>query len=136
LIIDKWKIIDFLMFLQMIVLMLDLHKRFFGEGKVITFIEPKLGNTIFHSAMLILIWVKFGGVLITFQKTGPLISIMHKVSNELYQFVVIFIGSVLVFACIFSVLYHKIYDYRNLFWSFISVYSAANASFSLEYFLD
>ena len=70
---DGWKLVNILMFVQMIILAADFHKSLMGEGNILDGIEPRVYNTICHATMLVLVWLKFFSVLITHKKQGPLL---------------------------------------------------------------
>lgn len=52
---DNWRKLDFLMFGVMITLMLELHKNYMGQGRLIPFVKPYMFNAGLHSVMMIII---------------------------------------------------------------------------------
>jgi len=83
---DSWAVLDFLMFVQMLVLMLELNQEYVGEGKLLNFLTPKQYNSIMHGVMLCLIWLKFVSVLLTTKSQGPLIRMLYLMSRHLFTF--------------------------------------------------
>jgi len=136
---DGWKLIDFLMFIQMIILMSDLHKSLMGEGNIIDFIEPKVYNTILHATMLIFIWLKFISVLITHKKTGPLIRMIYLMGFDLAKFIVIWLCLVFLYSGIMTAIFHDKTtneSYKTFGLSFRTLFSSSLGGLNMEVFSE
>ena len=94
------------MFVQMIILAVDLHKSLMGEGNPISFIEPTTYNTLLHGSMLVLVWLKFVSILIAHKTHGPTIRMIYRMAIESFLFFIVYIcfniAAASVFASIFS----------------------------------
>jgi hypothetical protein len=134
---DGWKLVDFAMFVQMLVLMLELNKRLMGSGNLLSSFDPVKFNTLQHGGQLLLIWLRLLSVLITTKNLGPLLRMMYLMMQDMARFLVIFFALLMCSSAIFTALFEaKTTDdsFIDFSTSLQSLFSAALGGFNLDSF--
>ena len=127
------------MFVQMIILALDLHNSIMGEGTLISLIEPKTYNTLLHATMLIFVWLKFISILITHKKHGPTIRMIYRMGIESFLFFTVYIGSLIAASSVFAAIFaNRTYTpaFNSFYESFKTLFAYSLGAFDLNIFFE
>lgn len=136
---DGWKLVDFAMFCQMLILMLEFNKRLMGSGNLLSSLNPTKFNTIQHGGQLFLIWLRLLSVLITTKNLGPLLRMMYLMMQDMLRFLVIFFALLMGSSAIFTALFEdKTSDdsFISFSQSLQSLFSASLGAFNLDIFVS
>jgi len=134
---DKWRKLDFLMFTIMIILMLELHERYMGDGKALSDVDPKLFNACLHSLMFMVIWLRFMSVLIISKRFGPYLRMIYLMVGETVNFFIIFLCLLVCTSAVFTALFNDSNpDFIDFSMSLRMLYSGALGEFDLTKFTD
>ena len=130
---DGWKLVDFLMFAQMLILMLELNKKITGPGNYFSNVDPTQFNTVLHAIMLILIWMKLLSVMVTTKSLGPFLRMLLLMVQDMTKFLIVALTMVFGFAAIFTSLFQGcsengdfdtfLFSYRYLFGTMLTDFS-------------
>lgn len=105
--VDRWEMMEYFMFADMILLMLGLHEKYMGPGNTISEIDPKIFNATLHVIMMLFIWLRFTAVIVTDKTFGPYIRMIYLLITRTFTFFLIFFMLGLCFAAVItSIFYH------------------------------
>jgi hypothetical protein len=98
--IDGWVLLDFAVFGMMLIIMLDVGKKYFGEGNNVEEMSTTYFNTLLHGLMLTLIWCRLLSIIITWKSLGPLLRMIWLMIESLIVFLVLFFAAILAYGSV------------------------------------
>ena len=124
--VDRWEMMEYFMFADMILLMLSLHEKYMGPGKSLPDIDPKIFNATLHSIMMLFIWLRFTAVIVTDKTFGPFIRMIYLLITKTFTFFLIFfILAICSAAVITAIFYQNSYQFADFTTSIKTEISAA-----------